>query len=440
MLWKFLVELIAAAVILLFSVSVLADVSGRFFSDVYVPVKNRFAKPLTQLSSSFWLEWSQSDDSSPISARVVLEANAFDFNNAVVTSRGDSTHVEAAFREAFAGYSNEGFEIRLGRQIIPWGKSDGINPTDYLTAKNLAFLNHDSEVQRSGGAGVWSSWTPAEAPSWNFTAVANPYFPEGNFLIGPDVLPAGVTMKTAAKPEMTAENLETAAKLSFTGESWDVSLSGFKGFNHFPEFTESSHTLAAPGVVLVDLSRVYRRQSAVGFDFSYSGEKWIYRIESAFIWSENHDGSNMLSTPSHHDTVAGVEHPIGDDFRIQAQIVYRYYPNYRALDTVTGADPVSAQVNREIAEANALLFQYQDRENTSTTIRFSYLKEPWDAEIFLIENWRGQDFLVRSKISYASTDQLRYTVGSDIYGGPGHRSLGALNSYNSVFAEAKYTF
>ncbi len=57
-----------------------------------------------------------------------------------------------------------------------------------------------------------------------------------------------------------------------------------------------------------------------------------------------------------------------------------------------------------------------------------------------MENFNGQDYLVRPKVSYAATDRLKYTLGADFYGGPSERFLGSLSPYNSIFGEAKYSF
>jgi hypothetical protein len=419
--------------------------TGRAFSDIYYPLEKGSERPsndkaLNQLSASLWLQFDHQIKES-LSGRAVLEATAFDFNNSVVHGRGDSTHIESDLREGYLSYQEEGFELRAGKMITPWGKSDAINPTDFLTAKNYTFFNPDTETQRLGGAGVLISWTPTEYPAWNLIAVVNPYFPEGKFLIAPNVLPAGVNLRGSERPDIgKAENFEEALKGSYSGESWDASLSLFRGWNHFPQLSEVSHTLIAPGVVAVDLKQVFKRQQAVGADASYSHEKWIYRLESAYFWTEN--DSNMLYVPSHHDTVVGAERSLGDHFRYQVQYVLRVYAGYTPLDQVTGGDPVAAAVNRQIARSNAQLFQYLDQTNQSATFRLGYTNEEtgWDGELFLMESFAGQDFLVRPKASYAVTDHLKYTFGADIYGGPGHRPLGALNPYNSVFFEAKYSF
>ncbi|HEX4923855.1 MAG TPA: hypothetical protein VFV50_07205 [Bdellovibrionales bacterium] len=419
-----------------------AEISGRAFTDVYLPAQKKLPKPLNQLSGSVWLQGDQAF-SEAWSARAIFEANAFDYNNSNVSGRGDSTHVEATLREGYVSYFSEGLELKAGRMILPWGKSDGINPTDFLSARNYSFFNPDSEVQRVGGAAVQLSYTPESLAAWNFTAVVQPYFPQGRFLIAPGVLPSGITLNEPGRPEAgNPKNFEVALRASYAGEGWDASLSGFNGWNHFPELAERMHTVLGPGLVAVELDQTNRRVRAVGADGSYNQGKYVYRAESAYFWTENEDGLDMRTQPMHHDTVIGVERPFGDHVRMQVQGVLRYYPNWRPIGETGGADPVSAEVNRQVASSNALLFQYQSRVNTSATFRIAYTDEASgvDAELFATENFEGQDFLVRPKVSYAATDQLRYTLGGDFYGGPGHRTLGALNPYNSVFLEAKYTF
>lgn len=437
-----LAAVLTTLLLLLAQVSRAAELSGRLFSDVYVPLEKKLTKPLTQLSVSLWLQGDH-QFSEELAARAILEANGFDFNNSNVSGRGQSTHVESTLREVYLSYFSGGLELRAGRMILPWGKSDGMNPTDYLSARNYTFFSADTEVQRVGGAGVQLSLTPEAAPAWNVTAVVQPYFPEGRFLIAPGVLPAGVQLNEAARPETgKLQNAEGALKISYAGEAWDFSLSGFSGWNHYPELAERAHAVVAPGVVSVELDQIYRRVRAAGADGSYSRGKYVYRVESAYFWTENEDGFNMQTQPMHHDTVFGVERPYGDHWRLQVQGIVRYHPNWHPPEETGGPDPVTASIRRQVAVANALLFQYQSRVNTSATVRLAYTHEAsgFEGEIFATENFEGQDFLVRPKVSFAATEALRYTLGADVYGGPAHRTLGALNAYNSVFAEAKYSF
>ncbi|MEQ1875595.1 MAG: hypothetical protein ABL958_03050 [Bdellovibrionia bacterium] len=421
-----------------------AFASGKFFADIYAPVNNKFSRPLTQATANLWLDFNHqiANGESPYSIRGIWQSTIFEGNNSVVTGKYEPTHYEGDFREGYLSYLNGGFEFRAGNLIVPWGKSDGLNPTDYLSARDYRHFSPDSEVQRKPGSGFWASWTPETATSWNFTAALIPYFAEGQFVLAPGVVPANVAISEAEHPGISSSSLEGAVKAAYTGDRWDISVNAYNGFNHYPEFQEEARTIFTPVDVRLRLKEMFRRQSAAGGDFSWSGDTWIYRAEAAYFWTENQEGANMMSVPSHYFAVVGFERPFWDNFRMQVQYAHKYFPAYRPIDEMTGASPVDAAVKQQIARTNAMLFQYQERDQGTVTFRVSYAKESsgWDAEIFFMENLRGQDFLVRPKTSYAWSDNLRYTLGADIYGGPGHRTLGAMSAFNSVFAEAKYSF
>jgi len=149
--------------------------SGRIFSDVYIPTQNNYpSRSLQQLSTSLWL---QSDPklTDSTSARILFEGNAFDANYSYLSGNTNVSHIEPQLREGYVSYSKIGFDLKVGKQIIPWGKSDAFNPTDYHTAKNFQFLNPDDEVRRQGSGSLLASITPDEGSSpWNLTGVFTP--------------------------------------------------------------------------------------------------------------------------------------------------------------------------------------------------------------------------------------------------------------------------
>ena len=57
-------------------------------------------------------------------------------------------------REAFVTFASGPFELKAGRQIIAWGRADGINPTDNLTAQDLTLLAPDDSDRRLGSTAV----------------------------------------------------------------------------------------------------------------------------------------------------------------------------------------------------------------------------------------------------------------------------------------------
>ncbi len=402
-------------------------IGGRVFADVYVPSRNPGANALRLSTTTFWLE-ADPKLGERSWARVVLEAKAEEATGQVATS----------VREGFGAYAHQGWELRVGRQIIPWGKSDVVNPTDFLTAKDYTFLNPDDEVRRTGATSFLVGFTPlAGNSSHTVTAVWTPVAPQSELLIAPSAIPAGVTVAAAQASARTVVNSEVALKVAYLGSGWDASVSAFRGFSHMPEFDITALSLAG-----TTLTPVFRRVRAVGADGSLSSGDWVLRLETSYSWLERGAAGIPTSQPDHWDTVVGAERPFWDDFRMQLQFLYRFNPSHVPADQATGSSVLETQARRGVAASNALILGYQDRSRPGYSLRLSYAKEDSgvEAELFSLGNFIGGDYLLRPKLSYRFTDSLRGTVGTDHYGGPDDRPLGSLKFYNSVFVEAKYTF
>jgi len=57
-------------------------------------------------------------------------------------------------REAYLETGWGPLDLRIGKQIVAWGRADRINPTDNLTAKNFTLLDPDDDDQRLGTPAV----------------------------------------------------------------------------------------------------------------------------------------------------------------------------------------------------------------------------------------------------------------------------------------------
>jgi len=407
--------------------------SGRAFTDFYLPMLDSTANTMRQSSASFWLE-AQPKLGERSQASVVLLANVFDTS---VNQTSTAPRLETSVREANASYVNAGFELRMGKMIVPWGKTDGVNPTDVLTAKDYSFLNPDDEVRRLGHTSLLVQWTPKGGVSpLTLTGVFTPVAPQTKLLLNSASMPSaggGYSFSTTAvAPSFTWDNAELAARAALAFSGWDMSVMAFRGRNHFPEF-EISGTVIQP---------TYHRLSVVGGDFSFNVGKWVFRGEAAYLMTENADGTNPLIQPPRVDVVIGIERPIGDDFRVQVQGLARYHTRFQAPSTFIGSDVATTIVGRQVAATNALLLNYQEQWRPGATFRLGYSRESAgvDADLFLTGYLVGGDYLVRPRFTYAWTDALKSTLGVDYYGGPRDRPLGQLWAFNSVFVEMKYTF
>ncbi len=404
-------------------------ISGRIFTDFYVPSGSPLGSPLQQVSGSIWLESDPrlSEDSR---AHFTLTGDHFQ------ASTPGNSGLRWSLREAFVDYNHSGWSFRAGRMIIPWGKSDAINPTDFLTAKDSTFFNPDEEVKRIGALSVSLAWTPSSGNSpWTFHYILTPVFPQSTLLLAPEQIPGSIRLSsTDALPARNLGNAENAFKVAYSGVGWDASLSFFHGWNHLPAFQINSAVLS-PAVSL-EVSRFFQRYRVLGADGSTSWGSWIFRWETAYVWTENNDGQNPLLQPTHWDTVVGLERPLLSSFRVQMQVLTRYFPRFLSPQLL------SSPVDRQVALVNALIQNYQDPTRVSGTLRLSYSDEgeALGGEIFILGNFIGGGYLLRPQLNYAWTGDLKVSLGLDFYGGPEDRPLGVLAPYNSIFSEVKYVF
>lgn len=415
--------------------------SGRAFADLYLPTRDK-PETFQQLSSHLWLQ-GDARFSESLSARAIYQGDFFEGRNSRLHGDRTGTHLRSRPREAYVEYFAGGLQVRAGKQIIAWGKSDGINPTDFLSAKQTIQLNHDSEVLRDAGVALLVSLTPeAGASKWNYTLVAQPWFPTADYLIPPSALPAGVTVLRRERPQTRLENTEVAGKVAYTGEGWDASLSAFRGWEHRPELAPTAITVLSPTLTAVTVQGRFHRLKAIGADASLASGDMVYRLETAYKVTENDDGLNPLITPTHWDAVVGAERPFLEDFRAQAQFVSRWFPRWTDPSATPGGNAIAAAVNRQVAAGNALLQRYQAKWEAATTLRVSYDHEPssFAAEALWYQGLTHGDYYLTPLVSYGLLESLRVYLGYDHYGGPADKSLGSQQTYNAVFTELLYKF
>ncbi len=416
------------------------EIAGRIFSDIYVPTTKPFNNSLRQASTSFWLETHPSFEEAAV-AHLVLFGNLIQTDTNVVSGRNTS-ELDIGIREAYVSYLNGALELKAGHHLISLGKADVIVPTDLFSAKDYSLFNPDSEVNRLASTSLWLGLSPFSGTlPLTFRLYWTPVFPRTK-VIYPNNVFAGfsaVNINNENLPVWSLSNSETAFQVLYTGVGWDMSVLAFRGWNHFPELIESSRS----GPVLspiVSLIPSFNRIRALGGDFSLSTDDFVFRFETAFQWTDNNNGKNPIIKASHLDITTGVERPFFNDFRFQLQFVGRYFPKFtKPLDAYENLDAVNRTINRNIAKANSLLSNATVKARIGGTLRLSYDKDDFEAELFTLA-YKDGDYLLRPKVGYELTQNLKLTIGADYYHGAHDEPLGVLDENNAVFFEGKYIF
>lgn len=402
----------------------LGPIDGKTFAYVRAPVDGG---PFQQISASLWLHAKPRINEA---ASANLEA-ALD---GIEASQTDTARLRLTLREAYVALRKRGWLVRAGRQIIPWGASDVVNPTDFLAARDVRMFAADPEQQRTGALSVLVSHASAHLEE---TIVATPLHPASVLIVPTGALPDGVTVAAPAVRAAAVEDTEVAAKLKVSGRSWDLALVGFRGWNHTPEFELVSAD--ATGVIV---RPTHHRILAAGLDGSASFGKLVVRIEAAYVRTDARADADPTIQPTYVFGVLGVERPLGERLRLQAQLIARAYPGWIDPAAAAGPDPMTTGALQGVAAANALLLDYQDRVRPAATVRVAYHSEDerLELEVFAAMNLVGHDYLIRPLLGWHPVEAVTVQLGFDGYGGYATTPLGALQPYGGAFAQVTYTF
>jgi hypothetical protein len=323
--------------------------------------------------------------------------------------------------EAYGTWHAESVDLRIGKQIVPWGRADGINPTDNLTPRDLAVMLPFEDDQRLGLPAAKLDWIVR--PEHTLTVFATPYF-EPSVIPWPKSGPARIEMRPARK----AANTQVGLRWNKVGEGFDWSLSYFRGFSHLP----SLRPTAVPSVV----EARYDRLQVLGADFARNFGRFGVRGEMAYSHTDDRLGRDPLVRNPQLYAVLGVDRTFLDNLNVNVQVFARHV--YSHSDPRTLADPAL----RAWAVQSALLAGQLVRLNSGVTFRISnkWRHDTLEAEVFGIVNARRHDGLLRPLVTYSFSDRWKGTLGAELYRGRAGTQFGAQRANRGWFVELRLGF
>jgi len=335
---------------------------------------------------------------------------------------GDHGKTKLALLEGYLAWHIGKADVRLGRQIVPWGRADGINPTDNLTPRDYKVLLPFEEDQRFG---LWALKADyALTPDYTLTAFTTPWFESEKVpLTGPAI--------ADRRPVSSLANTEFAFKLNRTGGAVDWSLSYFHGYSPLA----SAH-LPAAGENGPSLELRYDKIDVVGADFARNFGRYGFRGELAYFFTGDRNGHDPFVKNPYLFVVLGEDRTFFDNLNINLQFVGRWVSHYSDPGDV--ADPLI----RQVSELNALAAGQQDRVSygLSSRIGKKWFNDTLEAEILLFADFTRSSAYIRPLVTYALADHVKCTVGADLYTGASQTVFGQLKRNQGVFVEMRYSF
>jgi hypothetical protein len=226
----------------------------------------------------------------------------------------DEYEQEAELGEAWLqGSPLPGLDLKIGRQIVVWGKSDNIRVTDILNPmdKREPGMTDIEDLRLP----VTMSRLDYSIDRWTLTGIV---VHEVRFdkwpAYGSDYYTSASLLPEEEKPGFSLENQELALAVNGTFSGWETSFYAA----HF--FDDSAHVELGPDG---EYKRVHARITMLGTAASLARGNWLYKAEAAWF-----SGLEFAALPgeekSRLDVLAGVEYAGFTDTTIGLEAANRH--------------------------------------------------------------------------------------------------------------------
>lgn len=321
-------------------------------------------------------------------------------------SPGD--HSQAELREFYVDASINNSIVRIGKQQVVWGKSDGLKVLDIVNPQDFReFILDDFDQSRIP---LWTVNT--EIPVYDMTLqlllIPDQTYHEfansgGSYaftspLIIPSTPPgASVVVNPTITPDRALEDADFGFRLSMFTQGWDLSLNYLYHFDDTPILFRTIDTLL--DAVVVTINPEYKRTHLIGGTFTKTYGDLTIRGEIGYLTDKFIATTNSLDVDGVVKT-GQLNYVLGFDW-------------YGVTDTL-----LSAQIFQTRLDGHQTVM-IGDRINTQLTllIKQDYLNETLHAEVILLRDLDNKDGMIRPKITYQYNDEVTVHTGFDFFYG-----------------------
>ena len=337
-------------------------------------------------------------------------------------------------------------DIRIGKQIIAWGKADKINPTSNVTPDNL-------EDSFDFGEKLGVNAIQATVYWGGDTSVAGMFIPEfgvaelpaGEFasaFAGTIAPPEGMTLRNIAQharqPERAvSESSLYAVKVSAALWNYDVSFSYLAGRDDLPLANSVLLTpVDALGTVDIDVGLIYPKMQVIGADVAGQIKTVGVWAEGALFLPDKVALTTALNTPegavAQSETTAldddmffkyvvGMDYKFKNQWYVNAQFIHGFF-HERGADALT--DYLVFRCEKDFMNA----------ELTVAPLGVAFAVPEWD-------NLDSNYGLVGiPEITYRPVDNVELILGAYIIAGEGANMFSQIDDQDQAYFKAKVSF
>lgn len=326
----------------------------------------------------------------------------------------DSYESELELQEAYvAGSLRRNLDVKLGRQIVVWGKSDSIRVVDVLNPLDLREPGMvDIEDLRLPVTMLRSDYFVG---AWGITAIAIPEIRYNKLPpYGSDFYPAAVPPPNEAIPANSLEHTEYAFAVNGTFSAWDIS------FNTARVYDDQAHSeLVAPG----QIERRHSLLTMFGLAANAVRGSWLYKTEAAWF-----DGLNHFAKPNQDytrlDVMAGLEYSGYANTSLALEAVNRHLFDYDAA-LAYGPDGTS-----------------ENEQQLALRYTGNFLHDRLEVTLLAsLYGWTGDDgAFYRGAVKYDLRDALAVSAGLVVYRAGDDLVFQKIARNDRAFVELRYDF
>ena len=381
------------------------------------------APPYGDCSIAYWSSNRNLDDRSAITSalcfanwRLALGENArLSFNARAQTS---DSYLQGRVREGYWEQGVGALSLRIGRQIIAWGRADRINPTDVLSPRDFRLLSGDDDDQRNGIDAIQLRYavTPAISAILVAARFGAHQLPQGS-------LPANIGR--GSEPHRA----EWAAKVDHVGSGLDWSVFVYDGFDRFARFR---FALGGAGAQIVRGD--YERLKVIGADIASASASWTWRAEFSHARSSLVCETCPQSQRGITRFVAGLDHDLIGTLNMNLQL----YGAHRRTSGVIAPIAIPIAVTDGLSRLNNDYAAVEAGMALRISDRLLNDKLKW--ELSVTRDFKGRSTLWRPRLSYGLNDYFKVSVGADHFGGKQQSYFGSLkkNSLHYIALSAGF--
>lgn len=316
------------------------------------------------------------------------------------------------------GSLTKDLDLKAGRQIVVWGRSDNIRITDVLNPLDLRWPGLvDIEKLRLV---VTMTKLDYFIKGWRLSGIAlhevrynkNPEF-GSDFFPGTQPLPG----KESPKEGFSIDNTQFAASLNGIFRGWDVSF-------YFADIYAQNGFLSPTSLVPVPQFELkHARIKMLGGAYNIAWGSWLFKTEAAFF-----DGFEFTNTPdkkySRLDALVGAEYSGISDATITLEMANRHYFDF----------------DKRLEDSPD--FQKEDLFEWALRVTKSYWNDTFNLTFLTtIFGLTGEDGgFQRFTAEYDLTDSIELTGGIVFYQSGDLRRTMGIGDNDRVYFEVQYNF